>query len=154
MGVPSIKDALNGKFEEDQISAKEQHQLYNQADEKEDFTKEDLQEKWEQFTSRLEDRPNLKSTLSKFPELQEDYNLILEIDNRIQEDLISSIRPELVSWLRRELKNSRIKLITKITQTVKGRIIYTDSEKFEEMVKKNPQLAILKHKFNLDFGSN
>jgi hypothetical protein len=58
----------------------------------------------------------------------------------------------LVSWLRTELKNSKIQLITQITETVKGRIIYTDSEKFEEMAKKNPNLAILKQKFNLDFG--
>ena len=152
MGVPSIKDALQGKFAEDQISAKEQHQIYNQADEKEDFTKEDLQEKWEQFTTRFEDRPNLKSTLSRIPEIEEDYKLLLEIENTVQENLINSIKPELVSWLRTELKNSKIQLITQIRETTKGKIIYTDSEKFDEMVKKNPQLAVLKQKFNLDFG--
>jgi len=152
MGIPSIKDALQGKFAEDQISAKEQHQIYNQADEKEDFTAEDLQQKWEEFTARFEDRPNLKSTLSRFPEIKEDYKLLLEIENTIQENLINSIKPELVSWLRTALKNSKIQLITQITETAKGRIIYTDSEKFEEMVKKNPNLAILKQKFNLDFG--
>ncbi|MBN1985182.1 MAG: hypothetical protein JW761_02700 [Prolixibacteraceae bacterium] len=152
MGIPSIKDALQGKFAEDQISAKEQHQIYNQADEKENFTTEDLLKKWEEFTSRFEDRPNLKSTLSRIPEMQEDYKLLLNIENTIQENLINSIKPELVSWLRTELKNSKIQLITQITENVKGRIIYTDSEKFEEMAKKNPNLAILKQKFNLDFG--
>ncbi len=152
MGVPSIKDALKGKFDEDQISAKEQHQIFSKSDEKEDFSKEDLKIKWEQFTSRYEDRPNLKSTLSRVPEIQEDYKLLLEIENTIQENLIGSIKPELVSWLRTELRNSKIQLVTKITETTKGRIIYTDSEKFEEMVKKNPHLAALKQKFNLDFG--
>ncbi|QGY45449.1 hypothetical protein GM418_17750 [Maribellus comscasis] len=151
-GVPSIKDALQGKFEEDQISAKEQHQIYNQSDEKEDFSEEALQQKWEQFTARFDDRPNLKSTLSRLPQIQENYSLLLEIENTVQENLINSIKPELVSWLRKELKNSHIQLVTKITETIKGRIIYTDSEKFDEMVKKNPQLAVLKQKFNLDFG--
>jgi hypothetical protein len=86
------------------------------------------------------------------PQISEDYKLILEIDNRIQEDLINTIKPELVSWLRKELKNSKIQLLTKITETIKGRLIYTDSEKFDEMAKKNPQLVMLKQKFNLDFG--
>lgn len=152
LGEPSIKDALLGKFKEEKISAKEQHQIYTRADENEEFTPDDLKLKWEQFLTRLEERQNLKSTLSTVPEIKEDFKLQLEIENSVQDDLISSIKPELVSWLRKELKNSKIQLITKITEKVKGRIIYTDSEKYEEMLKKNPNLALLKQKFNLDFG--
>lgn len=150
---PSIKDALAGKFNSDEnISAKEQHEIYSRADEKEEFTKEQMKVKWEQFVKRLNDRPNLQSTLSATPELNEKFQLILEIDNSVQEDLINSVKPELVSWLRKELKNSKIQLVTKITQTEKEKIIYTDSEKYGEMLKKNPKLALLKQKFKLDFG--
>jgi hypothetical protein len=152
LGMPSIKDALRGKFEEETISAKEQHQIYTRATESEDFTAEDLKIKWEQFLVRLEERPNLRSTLSNVPEIKEDYKLVLEIENRIQDDLISNIKPELVSYLRKELKNSKIELVTLITEKVKGRLIYTDAEKFDEMVKKNPNLALLKQTFKLDFG--
>jgi len=144
---------LRGKFQEEKISAKEQHQIYTQADESEPFTTEDLKVKWEQFLTRLEDRPNLKSTLSTIPEIKENYQLLLEIENTIQENLIGGIRPELVSWLRKELHNSKIQLITNISEKVKGRLIYTDSEKFEEMVKKNPELTLLRQKFKLDFGN-
>ncbi|MBK6285171.1 MAG: hypothetical protein IPF54_23275 [Draconibacterium sp.] len=84
--------------------------------------------------------------------MKEDYQLVLEIENTVQEDLISNIKPELVSWLRIELKNSLIQLNTVITEKVKGRIIYTDSEKYDELVKENPSLRLLKKKFNLDFG--
>lgn len=108
--------------------------------------------KWEAFVARLDDRPNLQSTLSNMPEWSDDYQFVLEIENTVQEDLISGIKPELVSWLRRELKNSKIQLITLITKKVKGRIIYTDAEKYDELVKKNPSLALLRQKFNLDFG--
>ena len=101
---------------------------------------------------RLKGRPNLQSTLSRVPEIKDDYQLYLEIENTVQENLINSIKPELVSWLRRELKNSKINLALKITETVKGKIIYTDSEKYEELLKKNPNLALLKQKFKLDFG--
>jgi len=100
---------------------------------------------------RLDDRPNLKSTLSSVPVLKEDYELVLEIENSVQDDLVNSIKPELVSWLRKQLKNSDIRLNTKITQKTKGRIIYTDSEKYAEMIKKNPKLALLRKKLGLDF---
>lgn len=100
----------------------------------------------------MDDRPNLQSTLSKVPELKDNFQLYLEIDNSIQDDVINTIKPELVSFLRKELKNSKVELITKITDEIKNRIIYTDNDKFDEMVKKNPSLKILKQKFNLDFG--
>lgn len=101
--------------------------------------------------TRLTERPSIKSSLSNLPQIIDDHILVLEINNRIQEDLINTIKPELLPWLRTELKNSKIQLITKITEKVKGRIIYTDSEKFDEMVKSNPQLTVLTQKFNLSF---
>ena len=108
--------------------------------------------KWKEFLTRLDDRPNLQSTLAQVPELKENYQLFLEIDNSIQNNLITSIKPELVSFLRRELRNSKIELIVEVTENIKNRIIYTDNDKFDEMAKKNPSLKILKQKFNLDFG--
>lgn len=152
ISTPSIKSALEGKSRENQLSAKEQHQIYSKEDEKEDFTVEQLKVKWDAFLTRLDDRPNLQSTLSNLPELKEGYQLLLEIENTVQEDLINNIKPELVSYLRVELKNSFIQLNTLITQKVKGRIIYTDAEKYDELVKENPSLALLRKKFNLDFG--
>lgn len=77
---------------------------------------------------------------------------MLEIENTIQEDLINQVKTDLVSWLRRELKNSNIHISTIITEKVKGRIIYTDAEKYDELLKKNPSIALLRQKFNLDFG--
>lgn len=149
---PSIKDALAGKFEEEKLSAKEQHEMYSRVEETEEFTAEQLREKWESFVEKLQSRPNLQSTLSNVPEVGENFQLLLEIDNSVQEDLINSVKPELVSWLRKTLKNSKIQLITHICQVEKEKIIYTDQEKYLEMLKKNPKLEQLRQKFNLDFG--
>lgn len=152
INTPSIKNALEGKFEENLLSAKEQHQIYSKVDETEEFTMDDLKLKWDAFLKRLDDRPNLQSTLSELPTLEENFQLVLEIENTIQEDLISSIKPELVSYLRIELKNSLIQLSTVITEKVKDRLIYSDAEKYDELLKKNSSLALLRQKFNLDFG--
>jgi hypothetical protein len=126
--------------------------MYSRSDELEAFTSEQLKIKWESFVQRLDDRPNLQSTLRRLPEMNEDFQLLLKIENSVQDDLIDSVKPELVSWLRKELKNSKIQLLTLISQTEKDKIIYTDSEKYNEMLKKNPKLALLKQKFKLDFG--
>ena len=150
---PSIKDALQGKLPgDDKLSAKEQHEIYTNSRENEDFTELELKEKWMGYVNQLDDKPNLKSTLLKIPKIENGYQLILQIDNSVQENNVKNIQPELVSWLRKELKNSNINLITKIEENKEGRIIYTDDEKYKEMVKKNPSLALFRKKFNLDFG--
>jgi hypothetical protein len=153
IATPSIKMALKGEFKGDKklLSAKEQHQLYSKADEVEPFTKEQLEEKWQAFMPRLEDSPNLKSTLSRVPKLEEDYSLLLEIDNTIQNDIIATIKPELVSFLRKELRNSKIVINTVVTDIVREKVIYTDIEKYQEMASKNPNLALLKRSLNLEF---
>ena len=151
MRGPSIKDAIAGKLDDDKLTAKEQHEVYTRADEEEDFTFEDLQIKWKEYVDRLADRPNLQSTLSDVPEIEENNRLVLKIANSVQDSLIDQIKPELVSFLRRELKNSKIQLLTRIEETSKEKLIYSDSEKYAEMIKKNPELDLLKQKFNLDF---
>jgi hypothetical protein len=65
---------------------------------------------------RSKTRPNLKSSLSREPILNDDGTLLLRIDNHVQDDLIKSIKPQLVSWLRRELKNSSIDLVTELNE--------------------------------------
>lgn len=152
LSTPSIKDALQGKFQEEQLSSKQLHQIFSKEDEKEEFTVEQLKVKWDAFVAKLGDRPNLQSTLSNVPVLKDNFQLELVIENSLQEDLISNIKPELLTWLRLELKNSLIQLNTVFAENSKGRVIYTDAEKFDELMKKNASLALLRQKFNLDFG--
>ncbi|WP_321995657.1 hypothetical protein [Draconibacterium orientale] len=144
---------MKGDFDDDkkQLSAKEQFKLYSKADETEPFTAVQLEEKWKAFLPRLDDRPSLKATLSILPTIQEDCTLLLEVDNRIQDELLVNIKPELVSYLRKELRNSKINLKTVVSDIVREKVIYSDIEKYQEMAKKNPNLALLKRTLNLDF---
>jgi hypothetical protein len=152
MSGPSIKSVLNGgPIGDEKLSTIEQHQLYTRQDLFEEFNQEQLNDRWKEYLTTLDDRPNMKSTLSRTPLLREDGTLLLMIDNHVQEELIRSIKPQLVSWLRRELKNSSIDLFIEINDAGTQKFAYTDGEKFEEMLQKNPDLAILKQRFNLDF---
>lgn len=149
--APSIKDALAGKLQNDIISPAEQHISYSDKGDRNVFTQEELKKKWDEFVQKLGERPNLQSTLSKVPSVGDNFKLFLEVDNSVQQDLINSIKPELVAWLRKELNNSQIKLKIVIAEQEQEKIIYSDRDKYIEMVRKNPKLELLKKKFNLDF---
>ncbi len=149
---PSIKSAMQGlPVAANEVTSAEQHAIYHGQTLSETFTQDQLLEKWTQYLGTLGDRPNLKSTLSRTPILKDNHLVVLEIDNHVQDELIREGKPQLVSWLRRELKNSSIDLVTEMTLADMQRMVYTDDEKFDEMVQKNHALAYLKQRFKLDF---
>ena len=140
-----------GPVSGEKITTREQHELYTRQDQNEPYTAEQLHEKWQGYLATLEDRPNLKNSLIRTPEIQTSGVLLVTLENHIQEELVKAAKPQLVSWLRRELKNSSIDLAIRVAESESRRFAYTDGEKFEEMLQKNPDLAILKQRFNLDF---
>lgn len=151
---PSIKSALEGHpMQGEKISVKEQHLIFTQTTESQHFNEEMLMEKWAEVLETLNDRPNLKSALNRKPHLNADGTVTLKLDNLVQEELVRDYKPQLLAWLRRELKNSTVEVFTELMEVPSVRIIYTDGEKFEEMLKKNGCLALLKQKFNLDFDN-
>ncbi|MEN6453982.1 MAG: hypothetical protein ABFD10_06970 [Prolixibacteraceae bacterium] len=116
------------------------------------FTREEFEVKWFEYLDHLQDRPNLKATLSRAPEITDGFKLKLKIENSVQNEEIGKIKPDLVSWLRKELRNTNIELITEIVATELEIKPYSETEKLAEMMKKNPNISLLRQKFNLDFG--
>lgn len=151
--TPSIKDALSGKTEENRVHEGVQNSSFSQYDKDllEPFTQEQLAERWKEFVARMADRPSLCSAISSVPELVEGNKLLLTIGNSVQEEDIRLIKPELISWLRKVLRNSGIELRTIIGKVESERMIFSDTEKLQMMIQKNPNLNELKQKFNLDF---
>lgn len=150
--TPSIKDALAGNTADKNVVEEEQEPTYNEyGNFSEPFTLEQLTIKWNEFLDQIADRPNLRSTLSTVPELTESNKLLLKIGNSLQEEDVRLIKPDLISWLRKELRNSGITLTTRLEKIESERTFYSDSEKLQIMIHKNPELYELKKMFNLDF---
>lgn len=150
--TPSIKDALAGNVAEKPVVVESQKPSYSEyGDYSEPFTYGQFASKWAEFLDQLTDRPNLRSTLVNTPELTDGNKILLKIGNSVQEEEVRVVKLELISWLRRELRNSGIELITRIEKTENERVFYSDSEKLQMMMQKNPELYELKQKFNLDF---
>lgn len=150
--TPSIKDALSGKTANEPDQADYKHELLSANKADNPFTKEQLESKWTEYVGRLHERPGLRATLSRFPEITEGHILKLKIENSVYNDEIGKIKHDLVSWLRTELQNNSIELITEIEVQGSANKPFSESEKLLEMIKKNPNITLLRQKFNLDFG--
>ncbi len=156
--TPSIKDAISGNFSEEkkEESAIEKMKYYSGEQLHEPFTQEEFAFKWTEYLdSRLSERPSLKACLSRTPQLMDGFKLKLEIDSDMINNEVSKIKPDLVSWLRKELRNTAVELFTEIVETDSTtNRPYSETERFADMLKKNPHLAVLKQKFNLDFSEH
>jgi hypothetical protein len=151
--TPSIKQALAGTEVEKSIVDVIAQTAYSEYDNYNDsFTKEQLDIKWRAFLETISDRPNLISTLSSIPEILEGNKLLLKIGNSVQEEEIRLIKPDLLGFLKRELRNSGIELNVSIEKIESERTHFSDSEKMQILMQKNPELYELKQKFNLDFN--
>ena len=116
------------------------------------FTQEDLKSYWNEFASSLKvDFPHLFTTLtSREPVLKDNWQIELEIDNRILEEELSLKKEDLLDFLKQKLDNVQVTLKTRIQENQKELKPYTDKEKFEKMAEKNPALNKLKEQLDLD----
>ncbi len=121
-------------------------------EETDDFTEKELTEQWKKFANQIKNKhPRLYNTLlANKPTINSQTSIEFEINNPLQKEALNKIKPELVNHLRREL-NQKLEISITINENLQSSRLYLPEDKFEHMVKKNPDLAILKQKFNLDF---
>lgn len=116
------------------------------------YTTEAVVEKLKEYTvvRKKSDRIRL-AIVNCTAEIQDDKQLVVKVSNQIQADDIALVKNEMVNYLKRELQNSTIDFIIKITQTETKKRLYTDTDRFKYLCEKNPVLEQLKQKFSLDF---
>ncbi len=158
----SIKDALkNGsaKFPSETIkeivSNVEDIPVQYSVPETKSFTQQQLNVAWDKYALNCKtNEPRMYSTLvAQLPVLNIDYSIEFTISNPLQEEELLKLKPSLLNFLKKELSNSKIDLVIKITETEEGnKRLYTDQEKFDHLAEKNPSLIKLKQQFGLDFG--
>ena len=72
------------------------------------------------------------------------------LPNSFQSLTIEALQQELLTYLRTTLNNRRIQLITEVEKVKNKKMIYTNSEKFEFLAEKYPNLRELKMRLDLD----
>ncbi len=117
------------------------------------FTIHELQPVWDKLIKDLESRRRF----SEYVILNRKFTLNgttihLEVDNEIQIDLLTTtLRTEVLNFLRRELQNSTIHLEIVVAEQENTTLIYTQADKFKFLAEKNPALHELRNVLGLDY---
>ncbi|MEJ6505488.1 MAG: hypothetical protein QNK70_02095 [Crocinitomicaceae bacterium] len=109
---------------------------------------------WRQYAFQVKDdgmETFYNALVKRDPLIEKNDVLKLFVDNKIQVDYIKPLLNELISFIRNSLKNHNISVVIELTETTIEDVKFLNGkDKFEVMVKKNPDLNTLKNLFNLD----
>ena len=121
------------------------------TDAKSEFTKDDLIKYWIEFAESLTiEKIHLKNTLlSCKPALMDNFTIEVSVYNPSQRDEIFGSSTDILGYLCSKLNNTRIKMDIHIVEKDEKDMIYTTSEKYAYLIKKNPNIEKLKEHFNL-----
>ena len=121
-----------------------------------EFSDEELILVWNELMAEIEEGGKEGSSLvtsamrERMPK-REGNSLLMVVENKSQEEEVMIFRPDMHELLRQRLKNSEVTIKVSINRDVTERKAYTDAEKFQKMIDRNPKLLDLKKKLDLDF---
>ena len=120
---------------------------------KKEFSLEELNHRYTEFVESLkDDRPRIFSSLSIIKPSLENLVIKLEMNNSgLVEDFNREFRQSLLNFLKKTLENDFIDIEVAVSATGQKTKLYTNDEKYNYLLTKNPNLQKLKQKFNLDF---
>ena len=109
------------------------------------FSQEALVHYWDAYASAIDKKVYLKNTMINCkPALQDNYCFEVCVHNPGQQDELTNNCIDILSYLRVQLKNTRIQMRVR-----QKHLAYTSTEKYEHLLNINPVLAKLKDEFNL-----
>ncbi len=151
----SIKDKLqaNGDTENGNSSdsnVEDASETYSN----DDFDIDDFRDVWQLYGETVNSSsPRMSSIIKAMdPELQDGKKIILRLKTEAQKEYIDkNYKISMVDYLKRELHNTEIELLTIVEEDKEDTTPYTQQQKYEHLSGKNPALDKLKKDFSLDF---
>ena len=115
----------------------------------EPFTETQLREAWNVFAEQR------KKFQAEYQMLSQPYKLeasviTVELLSPVHETMLNNIKSEITAFLREQLRNNSIQVTGQLQSGEEKKIIYTNREKFDYLVEKNPMLRELKDRLGLD----
>jgi len=110
---------------------------------------------WNQYASSIEkSKPRIYSTLIHHkPDVKADGSVMVLLNSEAQrEHFMKHIRKDLLTFIQKATGLSGVEIITEVSESAQnGTKIYTEQDKLDFLVSKNPELGKLRSRFNLDF---
>ena len=76
--------------------------------------------------------------------------VVVHLLNPVQETMLSGLKSELTTYLRGKLKNNSINVTGELREMDQKKMKYTDRDKFDFLLDKNPLLKEMKERLGLD----
>ncbi|MDQ8005916.1 MAG: DNA polymerase III subunit gamma/tau [Pedobacter sp.] len=146
--IPSLTDfSNNGNLDGDDKGPQ-----YVSGSDKQAFTQEQFMAVWKQCIQKAsnEDKIHLFTLLSSNEPVLDGFDIIVSIENIALESTLQDEKIELLNFIRSQLKNFDIQIVTKRIEPKLSDRIYTNKDKYAYLVEKNPQLEEFRKRFNLD----
>ena len=159
-----IKDEVSSKKRVSALSLKsiqKKHQLTKEINARipnqenlptEDFTQQQMITHWNAYTEIVkgQGKYNFLSHLTMNEPKLKDGMIHLEFPNQTIKIEVERDKFELLTYMRKELQNYNVDLVIDVNELQVKRYAYTDKEKYEKLVEKNPNLEALRNAFELD----
>lgn len=117
------------------------------------FTQDEFIKVWNAYKNILlsNGKFNLASIFEYLPQTENNQISIL-IENRALEEDFLNQKGDFLEFVRKELNNYAFDFTTSINKDTSTKKAYTPEEKYAKMIEKNPILATLKQKLDLEIG--
>lgn len=153
-GLPSLKDFAKQptptpKTVESTAVNEQKTEVVIPADAKKDFAGA-----WDEYVQGLRDA-NKRSLVGLFekttPDVQGANVFVLHVPHKVSADMVEDERQDMMVFLRRRTGNTDLTMQVDIVQSTENDIVpYTNREKFDSLVQKNPKLMDLKNALDLE----
>lgn len=147
--IPSLKD-----LDKNSIQQTAEDDPYLKGTDFEDFDQETFLNYWKEYAvkAKAENKSMTLHTVfnNQKPVMLRPYVFELVLENKTQENVFKEDKPIILNFLRSKLKNFNIEIQTRTEEQSGLRKPYTPLEKFQFMAAKNPELAELRKRFNLE----
>jgi len=117
------------------------------------FNQEELVLVWNKYIEHLKERGSLilASILNVDSPKLEGTTAHLRFPNASMKEDLEKNRGQILEFLKRELQNYNLDIEIKVDKSVQKKYVYTDQEKFQKLVEKNPSIDVLRKTFDLEF---
>ncbi len=146
--IPSLTDFSSGN----NLDGEDKGPQYVSGNDTQAFTQDQFMAVWKQCIQKAnaEDKIHLFTLLSSNEPVLEGTNIIVSIENIALESTLQDEKIELLNFIRSQLKNFDIQIVTKRIEPKLSNRIYSNKDKYAYLVDKNPQLEEFRQRFNLD----
>ncbi len=154
--IPSFsikKMTQNMTSGEAKTSAQVQQSIDQEQFGDDEFDTEKLSLVWLNFSENISDKPRLYQLFhNTVPQINGFPEISLSLQNKNLLDLVESIMPELLFYLKKNLNNNNVKIRLELAQTEEktDKSLYTDEEKLVYMLEKNPKIDNLIQQLDLN----